>query len=142
LPSIHRTPLSPELRSAAIRERLNRLPLLPREIGKIKITSEFKKSSREELHLTNFYFQLLRKVHGKSAESRRYLAKRKAKSRALHDRIERYEANICAQASRDWEREAQQGNPVLFSDEEYDGLTSMTEDNFDTEGDWSEDTAE
>ena len=68
--------------------------------------------------MQNFYFQMLRKVHGKSSESRRYLAKRKAKRRALHERIESYAENISAQADRDWQREAEEGGEVLFSDGE------------------------
>ena len=88
--------MSPELRIAALRDRLGRYPLLNKEIGIVRCSSKFRKSTREERHMQNFYFQMLRKVHGKSSESRRYLAKRKAKRRALHERIESYAENISA----------------------------------------------
>lgn len=140
LPSIHRTPLSSELRIAALRDRLKHFPLLPKEIGIVKCRAKFRKSTREERHLQNFYLQLVRKVHGKSAESRRYLNKRKAKRHALHARIESHAASFSAQASRDWEREAQEGSPVVFSDEEDEFLTTTTD--FDTENEWGEDTDE
>ena len=94
MPSITRTPLSPELRIAALRERLKHHPILPKEIGIIKCKSKFRKSTREERHLQNFYFQMLKKVHGRSAESRRYLAKKNRKRRALHERIENHAASF------------------------------------------------
>lgn len=78
---------------------------MPKEIGLIKCKAKFRKSTREERHLQNFHFQLLRKVYGKSAESRRYLAKKKRKRIAFHERIESHAASFSDQSSRDWERE-------------------------------------
>ena len=117
LPSMHRTPLSLELRNVALRETF-KYPLLQREKKLIRCKAKYRESTIKERHLQNFYFQLLRKFYGRSSESRRYLARRKAKRNALNDRIDQHMASIQANAARDWEQEAQDNEPLVFSDDE------------------------
>lgn len=53
-----------------------------------------------------------------SSQSRKYLAKRKAKRKQLNERIEQAMLNIQAHSSRDWDKVAQEGEQLLFSDDE------------------------
>ena len=106
--------------------------------------AEFRKATRQERHLLNFHFQLLRKFYGRSSEQRRYLAKRKAKRQAFNDRLDAHVENISEATSRDWEEAAQEKDPVLFSDEEtdYNYYTTEEEDKESSGSGSAEDTSD
>ena len=79
--------------------------------------------------------QLLRKFYGLSSESRRYLAKRKAKHKAFGELLELHSARITSQTQRDWSQIDQQDDSVTFSDEEQDGSDYNYYTDSDEEGD-------